>query len=375
MSTPERLRALVLWADENSPNLGVRALARGTAELVRGTWPDAEITFQNYGSHIPQLPIGGLRSLLIERLLGRKGMQDWFRRFDLIVDTRSGDSFTDGYGLRRLAVMTAVGVFAAQSGVPVVLGPQTVGPFTTRRGRSLARATLGSASAVLVRDSASAGVVQSLGSRPATATTDVVFTLATPPRAMTRDVILNVSGLLWNPNPHVDSQLYRDVITSIAHTLRSSGRTITVLAHVVRSASSDSDISAARELTSTLEALDPDSDPIELLVPDGLDDVRAMLATARSVIGSRMHACLNAVSVGVPAVSLAYSDKAAPLLADLGWTYGVDLRSDPHPVTAALGQLKRAEAADVAAVVGKARSARLAGEFALAHLRLEGART
>ena len=374
MSTPERLHALVLWADDKSPNLGVRALARGTAELVRGRWPEAEITFQNYGSRIPQLPIGRLRSLLIERLLGRRGMQDWFRRFDLVIDTRSGDSFTDGYGLRRLAVMTAVGVFAAQAGVPVVLGPQTVGPFTTRRGRALARATLGSASAVLVRDSASARVVAELGDRPCTQTTDVVFTLTAPQRRTSRDVILNVSGLLWNPNPHVDWQLYRDAITSIACTLRSGGRTITLLAHVVRSASADSDIAAARELQSSLGALDPDDGPIELLIPDGLDEVREMLASARVVIASRMHACLNALSVGVPAVSLAYSDKASPLLADLGWSYGVDLRNDPHPVTAALGQLRLAETADVAAVVARAQSARLAGEFALAHLRHEAVR-
>ena len=45
------------------------------------------------------------------------------------------------------------------------------------------------------------------------------------------------------------------------------------------------------------------------------------------MIGSRMHACLNALSVGTPAIPLAYSRKFAPLLGDLGWAHVVDLRT------------------------------------------------
>jgi polysaccharide pyruvyl transferase WcaK-like protein len=52
-----------------------------------------------------------------------------------------------------------------------------------------------------------------------------------------------------------------------------------------------------------------------------------------------MHACLNALSGGVPAVPLAYSRKFAPLLAQLGWTYGVDLRTAADPVGDVLAAL------------------------------------
>jgi polysaccharide pyruvyl transferase WcaK-like protein len=363
-----------LWADNDSPNLGVRVLARGTAELVRGAWPDAEITYQNYGSHRPQLPIGRVRSLLIERMFGRRGMQDWFRGFDVIVDTRSGDSFTDAYGLQRLTVMTVVGELAAQSGVPVILGPQTVGPFATRRGRALARATLRSARAILTRDSSSAALVGSLGERSATSTTDVVFMLPIPRVAKSRDVILNVSGLLWEPNPHVGSALYRSTVESIALSLLALGRRITLLAHVVQSDNPDSDISATNQLRDRLAESGDIGAAVEVVVPRDLDEARAVLASARVVIGSRMHACLNAISVGVPAVPLAYSDKFGPLLADLNWDIGVDLRHDPHPTATALGELLRAEHADMLAVVAHARGARLAAELALARVRLRDAR-
>lgn len=361
-------RVLILWADEQSPNLGVRVLARGTAELVRGVWPDARITFQNYGSRHPQLPIGRLRSLLAERLTGRRGMQDWFRGFDVAIDTRSGDSFTDGYGWHRHAVMTMVGAFAAQSGLPVVLGPQTIGPFDTWLGRALARATLRSATLVLARDSASAEVSSSLG-HPVPATTDVVFSLNVPPAAPpTRDVILNVSGLLWNENPHVDSGQYRSVVEHLARNLLSSGRGVTLFAHVVHSGNDDSDVAATRELERRL-AGEPGS-PVEVFVPVDLDDARAVLASARIVIGSRMHACLNALSVGVPAIPLAYSDKFAPLLADLGWRHSIDLRTDPQPVLSALRALDEVRVEEVAAVRRAADLARHRSEMALAALRL-----
>ncbi len=39
-----------------------------------------------------------------------------------------------------------------------------------------------------------------------------------------------------------------------------------------------------------------------------------------------MHACLNSLSTGVPAIPMAYSDKFKPLLNDLGWSYTADLR-------------------------------------------------
>jgi colanic acid/amylovoran biosynthesis protein len=362
-------QVLILWADDNSPNLGVRVLARGTADLARSVWPDAQVTFHNYGSRRRELPIGRLRSLFFERLTGRRGMLEWFRRFDVVIDTRSGDSFTDGYGMHRHAVMTAVGVFAAQAGVPVALGPQTIGPFGSALGRALARATLRSATVVLARDSVSATVAANLGFPLRPSTTDVVFSLAPPPTASReRDVILNVSGLLWNENPHVDSGQYRSVVEHLARELLAGGRQLTLLAHVVHSENEDSDIEATRELAERLDG-EPGS-TVEVVVPTDLDDARSILASARVVIGSRMHACLNALSVGVPALPLAYSDKFAPLLADLGWNHSIDLRTDPQPVLSALNELATLARADVAAVRAEAEISRHGSELALAGLRL-----
>ena len=354
------MRVLILWADDASPNLGVRALGSGTAELVRRVWPEAGITFQNYGRRVPQLPIGRVRSLVKERVLGRAGMQNWLSRFDLVVDTRSGDSFADIYGTRRLVVMSAVAEFATQAGVPVVLGPQTIGPFDSRSGRAIGRHSLRRSALVMTRDSASAFHSMELGRAPEVLTTDVVFALPRPAVPKTRDVVLNISGLLWFPNPHVDSEAYRATVTHLYRSLRAEGREVALLAHVLDSDNPDSDLAAIQEFSA---AVAPDA---EVAVPTGLDDVRETVASAAVVIGSRMHACLNALSVGTPAVPLAYSRKFSPLLGDLGWAHSVDLRTSVDPVADVLRELASPSLdADAAAAVAHAHETLGAAERAL----------
>ncbi|SEI02278.1 MULTISPECIES: polysaccharide pyruvyl transferase family protein [unclassified Leifsonia] len=350
------MRTLILWADDASPNLGVRALGAGTAALLRRVHPQSEIVFQNYGMRVPQLPIGRLRSLLAERATGRKGMQRWLAGFDLVIDTRSGDSFADIYGIRRLAVMSAVAEFAAQAGVAVVLGPQTIGPFRTATGRALARRSLRRSQLVMARDSESADAAGALGRPVDVLTTDVVFALARPEVQKSRDVVLNVSGLLWHPNPHVDSSRYRGTIHRLLDALAADGREVTLLAHVLESDNPDSDIDAISEL------LTERKHRLETVVPGGLDNVRRTVASANVVLGSRMHACLNALSTGTPAVPLPYSRKFGPLLADLGWTRSVDLRTAADPVEEVLAQT-----ADPRLTADAGRVLEVAGD------RLEGA--
>ncbi|WP_235492706.1 MULTISPECIES: polysaccharide pyruvyl transferase family protein [unclassified Leifsonia] len=331
------MRTLVLWANDISTNLGVRALAAGTAALVHGAIPEATFTFQSFGQPNRHLPGGRVTSIAKERVTGRLGMQKWLSQFDLVVDTRAGDSFADIYGARRLAVMSAMAECARQAGAVVVMGPQTIGPFTSARGRATGRFSLRRADAVLVRDSNSLDHARKLGHSDATLTTDVVFALPVPAVRKTRDVVLNISGLLWRDNPHVDAVAYRAVVTSLYDRLTSSGRTVALLPHVLDSSDPDNDFPAIREFAA---AHAPDA---EVLAPTGLDDVRAMVASAELVIGSRMHACLNALSVGTPAIPLAYSRKFKPLLDDLGWRTTVDLRTDPDPAAATDGLASNAE--------------------------------
>lgn len=327
------MRALVLWADHRSANLGVRALAEGTAALIRRTWPDAEIVLQNFGKGPAPLPMQTSRGLVRERLTGAAGLVRWLGDFDLVVDTRSGDSFADIYGQRRLRTMTTMAELVSQSGTPLVLGPQTIGPFGTHRGRLMARWTLHRATAVLARDSASAEQSAALGRPVDATTTDVVFAIDQPRPDRERDVVLNVSGLLWQPSPHVDAAGYRSTVLALHAALVAAGREVTLLAHVLDNSTPDADPGAVREVAELVGGSD-------VVIPTSLGEVRSVVAGAQVVIGSRMHACLNALSVGTPAIPLAYSRKFAPLLDGIAWPHTVDLRSSTDPVAEVLAALE-----------------------------------
>lgn len=355
------MRALVLWADDRSPNLGVRALAHGTTALVRRAFPDAEVDVQNFGRGAAPVPIGGWRPLVREHVTGRHGLKDWLAGYDLVVDTRSGDSFADLYGLPRLVAMTALSDLAVRAKVPVVLGPQTIGPFGTRRGRAVARHVLRRASCVMVRDHQSAAGARALGREPDVATTDVVFALPVPAVPRDRDVLLNVSGLLWHPGPHVDAEHYQRVVDELCASLLAQGRRVTLLAHVLAGKGPDDDEPAVRALAER----HPD---VDVVVPRDLEHVREVVASAQLVVGSRMHACLNALSVGTPAVPLAYSRKFAPLLADLGWDATVDLRTAADPVADVLRHADAIDATDAARVRDRAQAALGPAEAALRKL-------
>lgn len=336
-------RILVLWAEESSPNLGVAVLARGSHDLLRRAFPHADFTFANYGARPPQVPWGRPRSLLRERLFARYGMQEFFRGFDIVWDTRSGDSFADIYGVGRHLTMSMVHEMARQAGVTAMMAPQTIGPFTTRRGRLLATRTLKRSSLVIARDPHSALVATQLGREPELTTADLVFAIDQPSPGPRRDVLLNVSGLLWHENPHVSAAGYRRVVRETLERLRTEGREVALLAHVLDTPNPDNDVPAVRALAEEAGG------DLEIIVPTGLDSVREAIAGANALIGSRMHACLNALSVGVPAIPLAYSRKFAPLLQSVGWTTGFDLRTDdlealPEKVVTAVETLDASDA-------------------------------
>jgi polysaccharide pyruvyl transferase WcaK-like protein len=90
-------------------------------------------------------------------------------------------------------------------------------------------------------------------------------------------------------------------------------------------------------------------------MPGSLEEARQELGSARLVIGSRMHACLNALSSGTPAIAWAYSRKFAPLLADLGWHAAVDLRTPDDPVAPTLALVDELARAETAARVATLR--------------------
>lgn len=335
------MRVLILWADRHSPNLGVRVIAEGTAALARRAWgEDIAVEFQNYQTH-ESLKSFGTKNILRDFGRANGPIKAKLRSYDVILDSGAGDSFSDIYGLKRLLHIVYANSTAFRLGLPILMGPQTVGPFNSRIGRWAARNALGHVTLIQTRDSASARYVQSLGRHAVTAT-DVVFMLPRHTYSKTRDVILNISGILWFSNRHMPMANYRREVKALLLGLKARGRTVSLLAHVL-----DEDEAAIKSLQEDLV-----EDKHEVLAPKSVDDVRQILASSQLVIGSRMHACLNALSTGTPTIAWAYSRKFE-IIRDIGWDFIVDICKETHPVAVTLSLLDSLESRECDVVLQK----------------------
>tara|TARA_R100000365_G_C2745276_1_gene74081 strand:- start:966 stop:2054 length:1089 start_codon:yes stop_codon:yes gene_type:complete len=317
------VRVLVTWAHPESPNLGVRALAAGLRSILESAFDRPTIDFQDPGAAF------GPRDVLRD-VVRASPIRSRISEYDLVIDSGGGDSFTDIYGLKRLITIAYAQRAAARVGVPTVLSPQTIGPFTNPVGLRVARGSIKQAKLVLVRDSVSESVARSMGVDPVIAT-DVVFAIDDLPAISERtgaDLLLNVSGLLWSGNSHVDSSRYQAWTRELIVGVSALGVRVELLAHVLDNPSIDNDVPAVLRLA--------DEFGLEAHVPDGLSSARRVIASSRVLVGARMHACLNALSLGVPAIPWAYSRKFDPLMNDLGWSHTVDLHGatvSPVPQT------------------------------------------
>lgn len=341
------MRILILWADSRSPNLGVQVLAQGLKALAEEVWgDDITVDFQDYGRGDSAVGFGN-KSILKD--LGRRNgpLKSKLRTYDLLIDSGAGDSFADIYGFQRLAWMFNAHRLAAKLRIPVVLGPQTIGPFDKAWGRAMGSYMLRKALQVHTRDSESATYSrQVMHVEPDALSTDVVFALPVPQVENSYDVLFNVSGLLWQPNPHVDHVRYQKTVRTLIDDLKSRGRTVTLLSHVIENPRPDNDVPVCRALGSELG--------LEVVVPTNLSEARRAVASANLVIGSRMHACLNALSTGTPSIPLAYSRKFAPLMSGIGWKHGIDLRDSgdlvpriSESVLALAGKAGKTEAVEI----------------------------
>lgn len=339
MNDTGKFKVLVLWADNRAANYGLRVLASGARSLVEHALPDREVSvdFQDFGpgdSHVSF----GTKSIVKDLLRINGPIKRKIRQYDLILDTGAGDSFADIYGLKRLSFIAYAHLMARVLKRPIVFLPQTIGPFNTRVGRVIARMSLRQASLVFARDSQSAAYSTKLARPVDFSATDLVFSLDVPKpnREDAFDVMFNVSGLLWFADDHVDSYMYRRECEKFVLELTRSGRDVTLMAHVVRSPSGNDDVDACWELSRRLKE---ENVNVRVVVPNDLQAARANLAGSNVVVGARMHACLNALSVGTPAIPWAYSRKFVPLLGDLGWSLAVDLRSDSSAAESTLALL------------------------------------
>lgn len=334
---PRRISIAMLWHTIGQGNLGVDALARANIAIVREAARRAgvEPTFVTLGfgqpDRLEDLPPDvrvGEGPKLKRMLRGRSDFLPALRAADLVIDIGEGDSWTDIYGPRRFALQAGSKMAALALGKPLVLAPQTIGPFDHAVSRRLATWVMNRATAIFSRDALSSAYLAAQHVRPETAEfIDVAFRLpfTSQPKADDRvRVGINVSGLLYQGGYTGRNELgllidYRDYTHRLIAALLERGAEVHLIPHVVvGDGAQDDDLSVVPALRERF----PD-----LRVPGRFADASAAkgyMSGLDFVVGGRMHACIGAFSAGVPVVPVAYSRKFNGLFGTLGYPHLVD---------------------------------------------------
>lgn len=364
------IRIGLLWHSLNSGNLGVGALTVANIALARQVAAELDleplfliIGMRDKGAPYIDDPAVGMFAVDSRSLLAPGGCWRKFGRLDCLLDIGAGDSFAEIYGPKRFAFLWLTKMIALARRKPLLLSPQTIGPFTRAGYRQLAAFAMNRAAAVVARDAQSLGQLREMAPRAkAVLSVDVAFALPYDDGSHLRGgervrVGINVSGLLFNEAQHGTNRFGLDV--DYAALMRGLIRRLLVRGgidvHLITHANSlsdrwDDDASIADQLA--LEF------PGVLRVPDFASPsaAKSYISGLDFLVAGRMHACIAAFSAGVPVVPVAYSRKFSGLFEMLDYPWMVPVRGTG--TDAAIGHIERCLAERATLAAGEAQGMR-----------------
>lgn len=285
-----------------------------------------------------------------------------------VGNVHGGDSFSDIYGLKGFLY-----TFLTDWSVLLIRGsmvqfPQTYGPFKSALARRLASYLLKRSTVIIARDKQSRAIAQQIvgPKKEVLLSPDVAFSLeAVQPEHIELDppligpvpkgvIGLNVNGLMYNGGytrnnmfglkldyatflPEFASQLlneHQGELWLVPHTFAPNGNV-------------ESDQEASRKLR---EALPAELQGRVRIINREYDqyEIKGIIGQCDFFIGSRMHACIAALSQGVPCIGVAYSMKFAGVFESVGmhdWVVDGQTNDNTTAIARAIRLYKQREAA------------------------------
>ena len=376
ISEQQRPLVAILGATFETGNHGVSALASGTISAVRHGLPQARIVFVDYGkeplvsieptdagavqvelinlrfSKRLLLPNNIARLILLAGLIRLIPVRTWRHRLasrsrwlsrimasDLNLSLNGGDSFSDIYGLSRLAYVVLPQLLVLLLERPLIQMPQTHGPFKTHISRIVARYILNRSTLVYARDHEGINVVRNLlGNQGRTARFAYDMGFALEPIAPKSDlsaqiqelkskgplVGFNASGLLTTGGYTGDNMFglktdyWQLIDTVLARLLAQVSTHVLLIPHVFGGENNpESDVTACNQIMERYGA--QYSERLHYFPGYlGHHEIKYVIGQCEFFLGSRMHACIGALSQCVPSVGLAYSRKFAGVMELVG---------------------------------------------------------
>lgn len=342
-----RLKIGFAWQTLTSENLGVGALAQSQLAIARLAAKKAEVEIDCM-EFCPTGPNSDLATKLNcqiadplspkKILFGKSSYIKQMNACDAVLDIGAGDSFSDIYGGKHFFFLSLSKIIALFLKKPLVLSPQTIGPFKKRWVRFLSSAILKRSSRVFARDGLSMDFLNTNSScKNSEEVIDVAFRLPFEyydfqPSGVIR-VGINVSGLLFNGGYTGNNQFgltvnYVELVRNlIASFLALPNVEVHLVPHVLSETmpvEDDFAVLAKLKLEFPSTVLAP-----RFSVPS---EAKGYISGLDFFTGARMHACIGAFSAGVPVVPMAYSRKFNGLFNSLGYSHIADLIKDTTEV-------------------------------------------
>ena len=349
-------------------NLGCCALTASFIKLVVDTRPNAKIylLYANRTNGVQSLKVSGktiqadiincrlspksrinehlfwiLLLALLQRIIPVRPVRNvivrsnrWLRtldKADFVGEIRGGDSFSDIYGSRLFLLGIIPCLIAILMRKNLVLLPQTYGPFKARTTIAIARFILLRADRIFARDKESIELVRKLLEHKGKEKIiefcpDVAFILEAKlpeepdiqPKLDRNNPVpligLNISSLLYMGGYTRDNMFglnldYKHFVPVLLEELmKQTNARVLLVPHMYSSSAEGDELQVCHELYESIgeEYLDRIQ-----LVNQKYDQsqIKGIIGLCDFFIGSRMHACIAALSQNIPTVGLAYSKK------------------------------------------------------------------
>lgn len=328
----------LLWHSLKSDNLGVGALTLSHVEIINDAAQSLGLNIayrvwgtqggKDYSTYLGDRLLSSGDISLRQIVKGKSTLGEEMADCHLVFDIGEGDSFSDIYGLKRF-FLHVITKWMAIDKCPLILSPQTIGPYERGSARFLASRLMKRCCKVFARDDLSKDYLAELGvASNSGAAIDVAFALPYLRKEFPGDRIrigVNVSGLLFNGGYSKNNMFgltfdYRLFAEHLLEKLTADPRyQVYLVPHVVcESYPIDDDFTACQRLHERF--------PDTVLAPTFKDPIEAKsyIAGMDFFTGSRMHACIAAFSSGVPVVPVSYSRKFNGLFKSMGYEFLAD---------------------------------------------------
>lgn len=281
------------------------------------TVKESEVEFEGFKIKYLRIPVLKLE----KKLLDKFGIVLPFTRFGKIIRNlrwvaaiNGGDGFSDIYSTEIFISRLHETNFAMKRNIPVIILPQTIGPFKEESNRTIANRILQYATRIYVRDDKFIKELNSMGLKYEM-TKDLSaymkpqsFDIEIKPNA----VGLNVSGLTYsNTFRTLSGQFasYPYLVKAIIRYFQTLNVPIYLIPHSYNynnPEASNDDLVAIRDLYANLE----NKGNVYVVDRDMVSpQVKYVISQMSFFIGTRMHANFAAIYTKVPLFGLAYSYK------------------------------------------------------------------